>query len=186
MTNATATQHIVNGVNVTELSKTIAAVGEAPKIAEFKFRLENKWNNGGANRSHIAGFYGACEEIERDRGFILDADEPEILLGRDSGANPVEFVLHALAACMTTGIVYHAAARGIVIEELSSKLEGDLNLKGFLGLDNENPRGYSEIRVKFTVKTDAPESELHELYQFSPVYDMVKRSLPVKVEFDYV
>lgn len=186
MSNTITTQQVVNGVNVSEMAKTIDAIGEAPAISEFKFRAENTWKDGGKNQSQISGFYGACEEVKRDRAFVFDADEPPVLLGEDAGANPVEFALHALAACMTTSIVYHAAARGIEIESLSSRLEGDLNLKGFLGIDPATKRGYTEIRVVFDIKTEAGEETLHELYTFSPVYEMINAAVPVKVEFNYV
>jgi uncharacterized OsmC-like protein len=111
----------------------------------------------------------------------MDADEPPVLLGHDTGANPVEFILHALAACLTTTMVYHAASRGIAIRAVDSALEGDLDLRGFLGISNEVRKGYHTIRVKMRVKSEAKPDMLRELAQFSPVYDVVSRSVPVDV-----
>jgi len=140
---------VLNGVDIKRLEGTIAAVTENPAIADFKFRAVNKWITGGHNRSRIKGFYGACQEDDtRTETFVMDNDEPQILLREDNGANPVEYVLHALAGCLTTTMVYHAAARGIQLEGVESSLEGDLDLHGFLGL-KDVPRGYQKLRVQF-------------------------------------
>jgi uncharacterized OsmC-like protein len=171
-----------NGVNVTALFETIDAVKNDSGLANFQFRAENRWLDGGHNRSTIQAFYG-CREEDRTRSepFVLDADEPPVLLGADAGANPVEFVLHALAACLTTTMVYHAAARGIEIGAVDSALEGDLDLRGFLGLSDEVRKGYHDIRVRMRVKSEASPATLRELAKFSPVYDVVSNSLPVQV-----
>ncbi|WP_218151986.1 OsmC family protein [Nitrosomonas communis] len=107
-----------------------------------------------------------------------------MLLGQDAGANPVEFVLHALISCMTTSMVYHAAARGIKIEAVDSKLEGDLDLRGFLDLAKDVRKGYQEIRVKMRVKSQTTADTLKELIKFSPVFDVVSNSVPVKVKIE--
>lgn len=176
-------QHVrINGVDVTALSDNIAAIGQDHALAQFQFRADNRWIDGGHNRSTIQGFYGCrAEDTTRDKPFTLDADEPPVLLGEDKGANPVEFVLHALAACLTTSTVYHAAARGIEIEAIDSQLEGDLDLRGFLGLSNDVRKGYSEVRVRMRARTDASPDALRELAHHSPVYDIVSKSLPVKL-----
>ena len=143
-------------------------------------RIDGSW--GGHNRSTIQSFYGAGQEDNtRTTPFVLDAGEPPVLLGNDEGANPVEFVLHALAACLTTSLVYHAAARGIRIESVESTLEGDLDLQGFLGLSEQVRRGYKEIRVNFTIVSDATAEQLKELTKFSPVYDIVSNPVPVSI-----
>ena len=171
-----------NGVNVTALFETIDAVKNDSGLANFQFRAENRWIDGGYNRSTIQAFYGCRDEDQtRSEPFVLDADEPPVLLGEDAGANPVEYVLHALAACLTTTMVYHAAARGIEIEAVDSALEGDLDLRGFLGLSDEVRKGYHDIRVRMRVKSDASPATLRELAKFSPVYDVVSNSLPVQV-----
>jgi hypothetical protein len=135
-------QKIVNGVNVDDLHGTIDAIKEQPTIAKFKFCATNQWFDGGHNRTTIRDFYGACQRHEHKNPFVFDADEPPVLLGEDQGANPVEYALTALAACVTTALVYHAAARGIHLEEVESRLEGDLDLRGFLGMDDNVRRGY--------------------------------------------
>jgi len=176
---------ITNGVNVTALFETIQAVKEDNGLADFKFRCRNQWLDGGHNRSTIQEFFGCrAEDTNRTKPFVLDADEPPVLLGKDAGANPVEYVLHALAACMTTTMVYHAAARNIRIDAIESSLEGDLDLRGFLGLSDEVRKGYKTIRVNFRVKSEASPATLRELAQFSPVYDIVSHSLPVEVDVE--
>ena len=174
---------LTNGVDVTALGETIAAINADPGLASFRFRAANEWIAGGHNRSLIGGFYGCRTEDEtRAEPFVLDADEPPVLLGEDRGANPVEFLLHALAACMTTSMVYHAAARGIAVEALGSHIEGDLDLRGFLGLSDEVRKGYQAIRARFEVRSDADAETLRALVEYSPVYDVVSRSVPVTVE----
>ena len=171
---------MLNGVNVTALSETVNAVKADSGIARFQFRAANRWLGGGHNRSTVQGFLAAGQEdAQRSEPFVLEADEPPALLGEDNGANPVEFVLHGLAACMTTSMVYHAAARGIAIESVESRLEGDLDLRGFLGIDPKMPKGYREVRVRMTVATQSPAARLAELVTFSPVMEMVSAGVPV-------
>lgn len=173
---------VINGVDVERLGQTVQAVQQNPSLGVSQFRAVNRWISGGHNRSTIKGFYGSGQEdTTRTTPFVLDADEPLALLGKDQAANPVEFVLHALAACLTTSLVYHAAARGIHIESVESKLEGDLDLQGFLGLSERVRKGYQQIRVTFTVKSDASVEQLEALTKFSPVYDIVSNPVPVSI-----
>ena len=178
----------VNGVNVTQLFETIDAIKGTPAVAKFRFRAHNEWLDGGHNRTTIGGFYGAQEQHTRQRTFVLDADEPPILLGSDRGANPVEHLLNALASCVMTSIVYHAAARDIELQEVELRLEGDLDLHGFLGMDPNVRRGYQQIRIKAKVKADAPPEKLDEIVQlgptYSPVFDVVTNGTSVLVERD--
>ena len=184
MSQATMSR-VINGVDVERLGQTIQAVLKDPGEAKSQFRAINRWVSGGHNQSTIRGFYAAGQEdTSRTKPFVLDADEPPVLLGQDKGANPVEFVLHALAACVTTSLVYHAAARGIRLESVESRLEGDLDLHGFLGLSDQVRRGYKEIRVKFKVKSDASPEQLEELAKFSPVYDIVSNPVPVSIQIE--
>lgn len=178
----------VNGVNIDELFGTINAVKAAPVIAAFKFRAENQWVNGGHNRTVIKNFYGTRQNHERKASFELEADEPPVLLGTDKGPNPVEYALTALAACVTTSIVYHAAAKGITIHSMASRLEGDLDLQGFLGIRDDVPRGYKEIRMFVKIDADAPPEKLQEILNlgptYSPVFDTFTRAIPVSVQLD--
>ncbi len=178
---------VVNGVNVTKLMDTVGMIKENAAVADFKFRVSNKWINGGLNRSTIDGFYGALQENTRPAPFIYENDEPPVLLGEDKGANPVEYVLHALAGCMTTVMVYKAALHGIKLEEVESELEGDIDLRGLLELSDDVRNGYENIRVNFKVKTqEGPETIklLEELCKGSPVYDIVTNPVPVSINVE--
>jgi len=179
---------ILNGVNVDDLFTTIDAIKEQPTIAKFKFRANNKWINGGLNRTTIKDFDGACQTHQHKNAFVFEADEPPVLLGEDRGANPVQYALTALVACITTTLVYHAAARGIQLEEVESRLEGDLDLHGFLGLDDNVRNGYEGVKVTFKIKADAPEEELEEICKlgptYSPVFDIFTNKVPVSVQLE--
>jgi uncharacterized OsmC-like protein len=179
---------IVNGVDVDQLFGTIDAVKKAPVVATFRFRARNQWQGGGHNRTMISNFFGTQQDHEHKKHFTLDADEPPILLGEDKGPNPVEYLLTALAACVTTSIIYHAAAKGITIDAMESRLEGDIDLQGFLGLRDDVPRGYKEIRMFVKIDADAPADKLEEIVNlgptYSPVFDTITRAVPVKVQLD--
>lgn len=175
----------VNGVNIEALNETIGALKSNPELAKFEFRATNQWITGGHNRSFIQGFYGAGQEDEsREEPFIFDNGEPPVLLGSNEGANPVEYVLNALAGCMTTTIVLHCAARGIELESVSSSLEGDLDVQGFLGLDDSVRNGYQQIRVKFDIRGDLTEAQKQEVLSFayqSPVFDIITNKVEVMI-----
>ncbi len=178
-------EEILNGVNVDAVKELIGTLSEQPDLANSKFRVSNKWIDGGHNRTTVTDFYGAGQDIPHREPFVLDADEPPILAGHDKGANPVEHLLHALASCMTTTLVYHAAVRGIKLDEVESEYEGDIDLKGFLAISDKVRPGYQEIRVKFKVKTDAENVErLKALSKLSPVYDVVSKGTSVKVQIE--
>ena len=176
---------ILNGVNVSAVESTVSAVEENPDLAKFKFRLHNKWIDGGHNHSTVTNFYGTNQEISHLNKFELDSDEPPVLAGTDLGANPVEHLLNALAGCLTSTLVYHAAIRGIKIDELESDLEGDIDLRGFFGLSNEVRKGYQNIRVNFKVKTDADNlKRLEALSKLSPVFDVTSNGTEVEVHIE--
>lgn len=177
-----AQQQSVNGVDVAGLKQTISAVRQQPALANFHFRATNRWLGGSRNRSTIRGFYGAGKEDDtRTEPFVLDNDEPQVLLGADRAANPVEYLLHALAGCVTTTMAMHAAARGITIESVESELEGDIDIQGFLGLSKDVPRGYGNIRVTMRVKSDGDERTLAALAQYSPVFNTITSPTPVEL-----
>ncbi len=179
-------EKVVNGVNVTQLFETIDAIKGQPEIAQFNFRAVNSWENGGANSTTVNEYDGACQSFERPQPFVFRKDEPPVLLGTDTGANPVEYVLAGLAGCLTTSLVYHAAAQGIQIDEVESTYRGDLDLHGFLGMDDSVRNGYENIEISFRVKGDAPEEKLRELVELaqmrSPVFDIVTNKVPVTVK----
>ena len=174
---------VINGVDRRKLFATIDAVKANPSLATFRFRLANRWVDGGENSSTIDGFYGAGQEMKHLRPFHLVNDEPEILLSGDKAPNPVEYVLHALAGCLTTSLVYHAAAHGIEVRGVTTRFEGDLDLRGFLGLSKEVRRGYQAIRVMFEIDADCDDDKKRELVAmgeaYSPVFDIVSNGVPV-------
>jgi uncharacterized OsmC-like protein len=174
-----------NGVDTPTLFATLDAVKGNPELAKFQFRATNRWVSGTHNRSTIRDFFGAGQEdTSRTADFTYDADHPAVLVGNGNGPTPVEFVLHALAACLTTTMVYHAAARGIEIGAVSSDLEGDIDVRGFMGLAPDVRKGYSAVRVKMSVESAAPAATLEALAKFSPVYDIVTNSLPVELSIE--
>ncbi len=177
----------INGLDVQAAVDTIAAIKANKSLAKFQFRARNKWISGGENRSTIRDFYGAGrEDKSRAMTFEFVNGEPPVLLGNNEGANPVEFLLHALAGCVTTTFVLHAMARGIVIRELSTELEGDLDLRGLLGIDDSVSPGYEKICIRMNVKANATDKELEDLLvyaqQHSPVCNTVCRPVPVVIE----
>lgn len=175
----------VNGVHLETLQGTINAIEQDPELGQCRFRARNTWLGGTRNCTTITDFYGAKQEIAHPQPFELHADEPPILAGSDEGANPVEHLLNALAACVTTSMVAHAAVRGIHIEELESELEGDIDLNGFLGLDENVPKGFTDIRIKFRVKADVDDMEtLKRLTEYSPVFNTLTRGTNVDIEVE--
>ena len=181
-------EQFVNGVNVSKLFGTVEAIKENPEIAKFNFKAKGKWVNGGHNRTTINEFYGACQNFQRTQSFVFEKDEPPVLLGEDHGANPVEYVFAALDGCLTTSLIYHAAAQGIKIDEVETSFSGDLNLHGFLGLNENIRNGYEKIKVTFKIKADASNEKLQELVQLaqkrSPVFDIVSNPTPVEVSLE--
>jgi uncharacterized OsmC-like protein len=181
-------KQIVNGVNVDELLATVDAIRADREIARFNFRASSKWIGGGRSRTIVDDYSGACQEFRRAAPFVIETDEPPVLLGTDRGANPVECLLAALAGCLTTSLVYHAAARGIEIEEVESTFEGDLDLRGFLGIDETVRNGCENICVAFRIKADAPDDALRELVDLarrrSPVFDALTNGVSVAIRLD--
>lgn len=173
----------VNGINLDVLKATVSAIQADPDLGQCHFRASNRWIDANHNCTTVTGFYGAKQEMIHKQAFELHADEPPVLAGSDEGANPVEHLLHALASCITTSMVAHASVRGIRIEELESKLEGDIDLRGFLGLDAKVPKGYTNIRVTFKVKTDEDNlQKLRRLAEFSPVYNTLIHGTKVDIQ----
>ena len=178
-----------NGVDTPTLFATLDAVKGSPDLAKFQFRATNRWISGTHNRSTIRGFFGAGQEdTSRTADFTYDADHPAVLVGTGNGPTPVEFVLHALAACLTSGLANIAAARGVTLHSVESTVEGDIDLNGILGLNPDVRNGYQNITVRFTVKGDAPAEKLRELVEQSrarsAVFDVITNGVPVKIEID--
>lgn len=181
---STITSETPNGVDVTRLVETIDAVGNEPSLADFTFRASNTWLCGGRSRTSVQGFWGAGQEDDsRTQPFTLDGDEPPVLLGSNRAPNAVEAVLHALASCLAVGTAYNAAAQGIRIRSLRFELEGQLDLRGFLGMDPDVRAGFKGVRVLCHLDTDAPEGRVSALWEHvlrtSPVLDILRNPVPV-------
>jgi uncharacterized OsmC-like protein len=177
----------INGLDTVALFGTVDAIKANPSLSRFEFRARNRWISGGENRSRIKEFFGAgSEDTSRTAAFEFVNGEPPVLLGNNEGANPVEFLLHALAGCVTTTTVLHAAARGISIRRMSTELVGDLDVQGLLALDDSVAPGYREIRIRMHIEADCSDAELDELLDFakdhSPVCNTVCRPIPVTLE----
>jgi uncharacterized OsmC-like protein len=185
---ATVNESTRNGVDTATLFATLDAVKGAPEAAKFQFRAHNEWISGTHSRGTIYGFYGVGEERTHERSFQFDADHPAVLVGKDNGPTPVEHLLHALAACLTAGLVNIAAARGVELTEVHSEVSGDIDLNGILGLDPSVRNGYEKIKVRFTVRGDAPAEKLREIVEQSrarsAVFDVITNSVPVSIEVD--
>ena len=185
------TEAVRNGVDTSVLFATLNAIKQQPQLARFQFRARNVWLDGAHNRSTIKDFYGAShEDTSRPHEFVIDAGEPAVLVGTDTGPNPAEALLHALAACLTTSLVYVASARGVRLTRVESSLEGDMDLRGALGLSDEYRNGFERVRVNFEVEGDASPETLRELVnqaqRRSAVFDIVANGVPVSVSTNVV
>jgi uncharacterized OsmC-like protein len=175
------TEDLTNGVDVGQVMGVIGAIEADPGYAKFQWRATNQWINGALCRSRIKDFFAGNEEdATRDEAFILDADEPAIAAGQDSAPNSMEYVLHALATCLTGTLVYHAAVRGIEIDAVESSYTGDMDVRGLFGLADDVRKGFNKVTVKMRVRSEASAEELTELALHSPVYDIISKSLPVE------
>ena len=177
-----------NGVDTATLFATLDAVKQAPAAAQFQFRAHNEWVSGTHSRSSISDFFGVGEERAHEPTFVFDADHPAVLVGKDNGPTPVEFVLHALASCLTAGIANIAAARKVTLTEVRSTVSGDIDLNGILGLNPDVRNGYQQVTVTFTIKGDAPAEVLREIVEQSrrrsAVYDVITNGVPVAIDVD--
>ena len=183
----TTASPVRNGVDTATLFATLDAVKGDTDIAKFQFRATNRWVSGTHNRSTIHGFHGAKQEMTHREPFTFDADHPPVLVGADNGPTPVEYLLHALAACLTAGIANVAAARGITLTEVSSTVEGDIDLLGILGLSADVRNGYQQIKVSFVIRGDDPDklrSVVEQSRKRSAVFDVLTNGVPVSIDVD--
>jgi uncharacterized OsmC-like protein len=175
----------VNGIDIDVVQNTVNAIQEEPELGKCRFHVTNKWLGANQNCTTVSSFYGAKQEIAHKQPYELHADEPAILAGQDEAANPVEHLLHALASCVTTSLVAHAAVQGIHLEEVESEIEGDLDMQGYLGLSKDVPKGYTDIRIKYKVKSDEENTEsLKRLAEYSPVFNTLIHGTNVDIEIE--
>ncbi len=180
---------MLNGIDIDQLVATVSAIKENPDIARFQFRTDTEWVSGGHSRSRAKGFFGAgTEDDSRKKPFIIEGDEPPVLLGSNAGPNAVEAVLASIGSCLAVGFVYNAAAQGIKVKSLKFTIKGDIDLHGFLGLSEEIRPGYRNISVSYKINSDAPREKIEELCEYvqrtSPVLDMIRNGLPVSVTLE--
>jgi uncharacterized OsmC-like protein len=177
-----------NGVDTPKLFATIGAVASQPTLAQFRFRAQSHWVGGTQSCTTVAGFYGVGAEMQHDAPFQASADHPKVLCGEDNAPAPVEWVLHALAACLTAGIANISAARGVTLHSVECSVEGDIDLQGILGLSDKVRNGFQAIRVNYMVKGDAPEEKLRQIVDQararSAVFDILTGHVPVTIEVD--
>jgi uncharacterized OsmC-like protein len=175
----------LNGVDTPTLFATINAVKGMPELAKFQFRATNQWMKGTHSRTVIDSFSGAGASHTHATPFRYDADHPAVLVGTDQAPTPVEFLLHALCACLTAGIANVAAARGVTLTSVESAIEGDINLLGILGLSDQVRNGYERIRVNFKIAGDAPAEKLRQIVEQSrsrsAVFDVLTNGVPVEI-----
>jgi len=180
----------LNGVDTPALMSTIGAVGAQPELAKFKFRNTNEWISGTHSRSTMDGFHGAGGEHAHKVSYTADGDHPAVLCGADNAPTPVEWVLHALATCLTAGIGNIAAARGVKLTRVKSTIEGDIDLRGILGISDQVRNGYRDLNVRFEIEGDAPPETLAAIVEQSrarsAVFDVLTRGVPVSVNVDVI
>jgi uncharacterized OsmC-like protein len=182
---AVQTPEVVNGIEVDKIMCVINNINADANNGKWQFRSENKWMGAAKNQSEFKDYLANNgENIPHVEPFILKADEPPLIGGNGDAANPVEFLLHALTSCLTTSLVAHAAVRGIVVEDINTSTEGDIDIRGFLGMSEGVRKGYQAIRITMKVKSKASAETLRELALFSPVYDVVSNSLPVEFNIE--
>jgi uncharacterized OsmC-like protein len=175
-----------NGVDVATLFATLDAVKNQKEIAEFQFRASNTWVSGTHSRSRFSDFYGAMQEMEHKNVTTFEADHPAVLVGQDHAPTPIEFLLHAIASCLTAGLANIAAARRVELHKVTSTVEGDIDLLGIFGLSDGTVRnGYKQIRVTFHIEGDADDATLRGLVEQSrrrsAVYDVLTNPTPVLI-----
>ncbi len=177
---------VVNGVPTGQLMDVVNSIQQNADNAQFQFRLNNHWLGGSVNRSRMDDFFANGREERHAQTFDLDADEPWVVAGEDTAPTPVEYVLHALASCLTTTMVYHASVQGITIESVESSLKGDIDVRGFFGLSEDVRKGFNHVCVRMRVKSNASAEQLRALAMYSAVYDIVSKSLPVELIIETV
>ncbi len=185
MSDITTRPSIRNGVDTATLFATLDVVKADPEIAKFQFRASNRWIAGTHSQSTFDDFFGAKQEMRHSSSRMIDADHPAVLVGADNGPTPIEFLLHALASCLTAGVANISAARGVRLTEVTSTVEGDIDLLGVLGLSGDVRNGYQQIKVTLNLKGDDPDKlrqVVEQSRQRSAVFDVLTNGVPVAIE----
>ena len=174
----------INGINTDRVVELAARMSQDDNYGKFCFSAQNEWINGSRSKTKIQNFYaGNSEQIERTTPLFVEADQPAFLAGENTSPNAVEHYLHSLTSCISTTIVAHAAVQGISITKLSVSAKGEMDARGFFGVSDEVPRGYSKIKINILSKTNSDQETIRSLINFSPVYEMASKSIPVHLSF---
>lgn len=182
------THQPLNGVDVPTLFATLDAVKAQNDIAAFQFRASNTWVGGTHSRTTYSGFFGAGQEMQHKHETVVEADHPAVLVGNDHAPTAAEYLLHAIAACLTSGIANIAAVRGVELTKVTSTVEGDIDLLGILGLSSDGSvrNGYRQIKVTFDIEGDADDETLRGIVEQSrrrsAVYDALTNPTPVVID----
>jgi uncharacterized OsmC-like protein len=178
----------MNGIDTPKLFATIGAVADQPSMAKFQFRAKGKWLNGTHMQTTMSGFFGADGELAHKQAHTVDADHPAVLCGEDNGPTPVEYLLHAIAACLTAGIANVASARGVTLHSVEANATGDIDLRGILGLSDKVRNGFGSIKVGFKVAGDAPAETMQKIVAQSvarsAVFDVLTNGVPVSISIE--
>jgi uncharacterized OsmC-like protein len=175
-----------NGVNVEFLLTAREALAAQPEAADFKWRVTNTWLRGTHSRSSVHGFFGLGEERTHRSEFVFEGDHPEVFSSEDQGATPVEVLLVSLASCLTAGVAAVAQNREIQLHSVSATLQGDMDVRGILGVDPEVRNGFGQIKVIYQIEADATPDDIKALVaqsqKRSAVYDIITNPTNVVVE----
>jgi len=174
--------HTLNGIDIDRIVELATTMSQDNEFGKFRFRADNKWIKGSRSRTTIKDFYaGNDKRTEREQVLTVDTDQPVFLAGKNTAPNAVEHYLNSLVSCITTTIVPHASVQGILINKLDVSAEGEMDARGFFGVSDEVNRGYNKINVDIRARTSTDEETLRKLISYSPVYEMVSKAIPVKV-----
>ena len=188
MAESNANNGVNNGVNVAALLAAREALKSAPEAAKFTWRASCKWQNGTHSKTDVSSFFGLGQEQQHKTQTSFDADHPEIFASEDKGITPIEYVLVGLASCLTAGIASVAQNRGIQLRSVESKLEGEMDIQGILGMDSDVRNGYDNVKVTFEIDADASQEDIEAIVaqsqKRSAVYDALTN--PVNVTVDVV
>ena len=158
-----ATAAVDNGVNVQALLDARDALQDSPEATQFTWRASCAWVNGTHSQAKVKGFFGLGEEQSHKTETSFEADHPEIFASEDNGITPIEYVLVGLASCLTAGIAAVAQNRGIQLRSVESKLEGQMDIQGILGMDSDVRNGYDDIKVSFEIDADASKEDIEAI-----------------------
>jgi uncharacterized OsmC-like protein len=153
----------VNGLDLAALDETVAAVTADPRLGQVAFRVKTDWKGQTRSESTVDSYTLAGEVVPRS--FTIAADEPHELLGTNSAPNPQELLMSAVNACMMVGYVAQASVRGITLDACRIETEGELDLRGFLGIDESIPTGYRRISYTVFLEGDGTREQYEDIHQ---------------------